>query len=59
MQVEMLLGHRTGIRDNYTLRKPSMVAECCEAIARHYGVDTKSARRRKGKREPKKTRERK
>jgi len=32
----MLLGHKTGIRDNYLKRKPSMVADAVAAIERHY-----------------------
>ncbi len=36
VRVDMLLGHKTGIRDDYLKRKPTMVKEVCEAIERHY-----------------------
>lgn len=36
LTVDMLLGHRTGIRDDYLRRKPSMVAKACEGIERYY-----------------------
>lgn len=36
IHTDMLLGHRTGIRDDYLKRKPSMVANVCNAIERYY-----------------------
>ena len=39
IQVDFLLGHRaSGVRDNYLMRRPSMVAGCCEAIGKYYGT---------------------
>lgn len=34
--VKLLAGHATGISDHYVARKPTMVAEACAAIERHY-----------------------
>lgn len=36
LEVEFLLGHRTGIRDAYLKRKPTMVAKACRAIEKAY-----------------------
>lgn len=34
--VDLLLGHRSGIKDHYAKRKPSMVAPACEAVRKAY-----------------------
>lgn len=33
---KLLAGHRVGISDAYVKRNPSIVADACEAIERHY-----------------------
>lgn len=35
---KLLVGHSSGLRDNYVLRNPKMVAPACEAIAKAYGM---------------------
>jgi integrase len=36
---QLLVGHRSGLQDNYVKRKPTMVAPACLAIAKCYGID--------------------
>jgi hypothetical protein len=33
---QLLAGHRTGIKDHYVKRNPTMVADCCSAIEQQY-----------------------
>lgn len=33
---DILMGHQTGIKDNYLQRNPMMVADACAAIENHY-----------------------
>ena len=35
---QLLVGHRSGLQDNYVKRKPRMVAPACEAIRKAYGL---------------------
>lgn len=36
VHTDFLLGHKTGIRDDYLLRRPDMVADACAAVERYY-----------------------
>ena len=36
LRAQLLAGHRTGIKDHYVKRNPTMVADCCLAIEQHY-----------------------
>ena len=36
LQAEMLVGHRTGIKDAYLRRKPEMVETACKAVQKYY-----------------------